>query len=433
MAGLTPLFTRQGGGSESIALAMLLAGAYFALAALDHEQPEGRRAAVLAVAGLAVGLAYLARPESLLPGALIGLGVFVEALRRPGRPVDRLRRVVTWSAAFGLTVLVCLFPYLVYLHGHTGKWSPTAKSQDASIQAWRAVAENNRLERDRVLYAVNRTGTGLGTPTEPLTALAKSDPEGWLGIVWVNITTLFRLLVLPAFSFGPSWRIIPGFLLVPAGVEVWRSRRRRSTMLLVAIGASPLLTCILFFTQARYLVVTAAVATLFAARGLAELSRRWSPRAWHALLAVTVVFTATSTIAEVKPLLPGVTTNDPTEQAAAGRWLAGHTPPTSRIMTRSFHVQYYAHRPVVAMPSSDYATMLKFARRMGVDYVVADEATVSRRRPELYAALLQWEQPPGLKLIHTIERRGQQVRIFELDPLPPPSDRPPIPLGYVSD
>ena len=29
--------------------------------------------------------------------------------------------------------------------------------------------------------------------------------------------------------------------------------------------------------------------------------------------------------------------------------------------------------------------------------------------------------------------RGQQVRIFKLDPLPAPSDRKPIPLGYVSD
>lgn len=434
MAGLTPLFTRQGGGSESIGLAMLLAGALLAITALRSDTSERRRIVGLAAAGLAIGLAYLARPESLLPGGFIGLGLVVEALRRPGTPVERGRRMVVWASVFGIAVLVLVFPYLAYLHGHTGKWSPTAKSQDASIQAWQAVAQNNRLERDRVLYAVDPTGTGLGVPTTSLTTLAREDPSGWLGIVWINIKTLFKVFVTPAFSFGPSWRLIPGFLLVPALMEIWRSRRRRSTQLLVVMGLAPVITCVAFFTLPRYLVMTTAVVTLYAARGLVLVLRRWTPRAGRVLLVATVVFMATSTIAEMKPLLPWTKPNDPIEQSAAGVWIDAHIPPRSRIMTRSFHVQAYAHRPVVAMPSSDYPTMLKFARRMGVDYVVADDATISRRRPELYAALLgDWKQPPGLKLVKTITERGEEVRIFQLDPLPSPSDRAPIPLGYVSD
>lgn len=434
VAGLTPLFTRQGGGSESIGLAMLLAGVLFAVLAVRSERSEGRRLLALAAAGLAIGLAYLARPESLLPGGLIGLALVIEALRRPGTPAQRGRRTVVWASGFGVALLILVFPYLAYLHGHTGKWSPTAKSQDASIQAWRAVAENNRLERDRVLYAVDSTGTGLGVPTKSLTALAKEDPSGWLGIARINIKTLFEVFVTPAFSFGPSWRLIPGFLLIPALVEIWRSRRRRSTQLLVAMGLAPVLTCVAFFTLPRYLVMTTAVLTLFAARGLVLLLRSWTPKAGRVLLIATVVFMATSTIAELKPLLPWSKPNDPIEQSAAGVWVRTNTPPRSRIMTRSFHVQAYSLRPVVAMPSSDYPTMLKFARRMGVDYVVADEATISRRRPELYAALLgDWKEPPGLKLVQTITERGEEVRIFQLDPLPSPSERPPIPLGYVSD
>ncbi|QXC60092.1 hypothetical protein KSP35_17255 [Aquihabitans sp. G128] len=433
VSGLTPLFTRQGGGSEPIALATLLAAVWCALVALDDETSERKRTLLLMASGLSVGLAYLARPESLLPGFFIGLGLVIEALRRPGSLGVRVKRMLAWALPFGLVVLICLFPYLAYLHSHTGKWSATDKSQDASIQAWRAVAENNRLERDRVLYAINSSGTGLGVPTRPLTALAKEDPSGWLGIVGVNIQTLFRVYVVPGFAAGPNWHAIPAFLLIPAFMAMWRDRKRRSAQILTALAISPVITCIVFFTQARYLVVTTAVLALYAGRGLVQYVLPWKPRARHIALGLTVVLMATSTIGEIKPLLPGITTNDPTEQAAAGRWIDAHTPPKSRIMTRSFHVQYYAHRPVVAMPSSDFGTLLTFARRMGVDYVVADEATISRRRPELYAALLQWRDPPGLRLVKIIERRGQQVRIFQLDPLPAPSDRPPIPLGYVSD
>ncbi|HEX2578276.1 MAG TPA: hypothetical protein VHK88_18165, partial [Aquihabitans sp.] len=176
-AGLTPLFTRQGGGSESISLAMLLAAAWFALGALQRERSVRWRSLGLVAAGLAVGLAYLARPESLLPGGFVGLGIAIEGLLRPGRPLERVRRTAVWSLLFGVALVALVLPYLAYLHGHTGKWSPTAKSQDASIQAWRAVAENNRLERDRVLYAIDSTGTSLGQPTTSLTALAKEDPS----------------------------------------------------------------------------------------------------------------------------------------------------------------------------------------------------------------------------------------------------------------
>lgn len=434
MAGLTPLFTRQGGGSESISLAMLLASALFAITALHPHTSERRRILGLAAAGLAVGLAYLSRPESLLPGGFVGLGIVVVALRRPGSTAVRARRLVVWSAAFGLAIVVLIAPYLAYLHGHTGHWSPTAKSQDASIEAWRAVAENNRLERDRILYAIDDTGTGLGVPTQSLTSLAKADPRGWLGIVWVNVTTLFKLFVMPLFQVGPTWRLIPGFLLVPACIEIWRSRRSKATQLLVAMGFAPLLTCIVFFTLPRYLVATTAVLTLFAARGLVQLTRSLPQRAGRILIAATAVVVATSTLGQIQPMLPWSETMDPTEQAAAGRWIAENTDPDARIMTRSFHVQAYAHRPVVAMPSADYFTMLEFARRMGVTYVVADPVTIGRRRPELYPVLMgDWMPPPGLKLVKTIFERGEEVRIFQLDPVPPPSDQDPIPLGYVSD
>ena len=433
MAGLAPLFVRQGGGSESIAMALLLSAALLAIQAFGREQDRRGRLLRLAASGLAVGLAYLARPESMLPGAVVGFGIVLHGLTVPGSVVARLRRAVVWGLAFGLLFLACAVPYLAYLHSHTGHWSATAKNKDASIQAWRAVAENDRLERDRVLYAIDPSGTSLGVPTRSLTALAREDPKGWLGIVGVNLRELLDLWILPGFSFGPAWRLVPAFLLIPAGAAVWAGRRRRSVLLLTAMGLVPIATTTIFFVLPRYLVLPTAVVTLFAARGLTVWLRGRTPRVRHVALAVTIVFMATSTLGEAKTFMPFWTTNDPIEQAAAGRWIDANTPEDARIMTRSFHVQAYAHRPVVALPSSDYAAMLKFARRMGVSYVVADEATISRRRPELYPALMTDWSPPGLKLVKSLTERGQEVRIYRLDPLPPASDQPPIPLGYVSD
>ena len=50
---------------------------------------------------------------------------------------------------------------------------PTAKTQDVSIEAWRAVAENKRGDRDAVLYAIAPDGTRLNSYTRPLEELAR--------------------------------------------------------------------------------------------------------------------------------------------------------------------------------------------------------------------------------------------------------------------
>ncbi len=207
--------------------------------------------------------------------------------------------------------------------------------------------------------------------------------------------------------------------------------RRRATTF--AMAAGPLLTCLVFFTQPRYLVMATALVTLLGTWGLVTWTRPWRT-SWRAgawtLVALLIAF---STLTEIGPFLPGMRTTDPIEQRTAGEWIAHHTPADARIMTRSFHVQAYSDRTVVALPSADYVTMMRFARRLGVRYIVADEDTIRRRRPELYPALMTSWKPPGLDLVHEFRQHGLDVRIYEFDPRAPSTDRPPLPLGYVSD
>ena len=78
--------------------------------------------------------------------------------------------------------------------------------------------------------------------------------------------------------------------------------------------------------------------------------------------------------------------------------------------------------------------MLKFARRMGVDYVVADETTISRRRPELYAILLGDEPArPASSWCTSSPSGARRSGSSGSTPCRRRRDQPPLPLGYVSD
>ncbi|HEV7762824.1 MAG TPA: hypothetical protein VGO78_27630, partial [Acidimicrobiales bacterium] len=89
MAGLGPLFFRHGSGSEAASLALLLWAVLLTLWALD-DRSDARlvaRGAWLGGSGLLVGLAYLARPEALLPGAVVGLVTLLWTARHALQPL----------------------------------------------------------------------------------------------------------------------------------------------------------------------------------------------------------------------------------------------------------------------------------------------------------------------------------------------------------
>lgn len=426
LSGLGPMLVRRGSGSEAITAALLIAALVVVLGPPRSAGGGRRGLGALAGAGALAGLAYLARPEALLPALVMGAALLLDGLRRRERGLDP-----SAALAFGLGLGLLVAPYLVYLHGHTGSWAPTAKSQDVSIEAWRAVAEDDREWRDEILYAIDGTGADFANDTTSLTGLAREHPRAWLGIVRVNLIELGDLYLVP----GSDERValVPLPLLLAAVAAAVRARRRAAVALTAVVGALPLVTCVAFFTMSRYVVMATAVIAALAAGGIVSWYRRLPARWPWALAAAVVLWSGVSYVAEAWPLLPGTTRRENGDHVAVGEWLERNTDPDDRVMTRSFHVQYYARRPVVALPAADYDAVLAFARARGVHYIVADERTIRTRRAALYGPLMLDPAPPGLRPVAVLGEGHRMVRIFELDPHPPPSDLPPLPLGFVGD
>ncbi|MCB0972861.1 MAG: hypothetical protein KDA97_15245, partial [Acidimicrobiales bacterium] len=189
VGGLVCLAIRGGSGSELLTVDLLLGAALVALGGPARASMSGGRLAGRAAAvGALVGIAYLTRPEALVPGLLLGLPA-THVRHQP-------RRTLVGLAAFAVVLGALVAPYVAFQHAHTGSWALTSKSQDASIEAWRSVAEGDRRARDEVLYAIDDTGTGLGSETRSLTTLAREDPAGWLGIVATNAATIGRWYLL---------------------------------------------------------------------------------------------------------------------------------------------------------------------------------------------------------------------------------------------
>lgn len=420
LAALLPavavLPANRGAGSEAMYVLLLVTAVWLVVAA--HDVAPGRpRTSRLLAAGGCVGLAYLSRPEGLFMAVPLAAAIAILAWRRATPSPSSARAGIGVAgkalAAFAVPIVLCIVPYAAYLHSHTDRWQLTAKTQDASIEAWHAVAGSDREGRDKVLYELDETGYGLKAEMSSLTSLALDDPGEYVGIVRTNVGQLFDMLVLPESEQFLAWLIVPlpVWALVVAGV--WRHRRSATMRLLLAVAALPVATCLMFFVQPRYLMVTATLAAVPAGAALAAVP--WPTRRWVA--AATAVLLVLSTAQAFKG--PGGWWHpaDHTDQRDAGTWLADHAAPGDRVMTRSLIIGYYAERPALAIPYADLETIVDFGQHYGAQYLVVDWYTAFRLRPQL-RPLQKTDAFPGLRLVHEVRREGRTTRIFAFDPAP---------------
>ena len=430
--GLTGLIVTRGGGSEAPYILMVAMAAWCAVVAARTTERRWQLAAA-AGTGAFVGLAYLTRPEGLLLGGVLfaflvgtALGGW-RALRRFAITRANLRSAALVAVAFALPLSVLAAPYVSYLHDKTGKLQLTAKTNDASIEAWRAVAEGDRRARDAVFYRLDEEGTGFVAERYSLMTLVKNDPDGYLGIVGVNVRRLFDTVVLPRNAPVPAWQLLPLPLTALGLWAAWRGRRNRIVLLTLAVGAVPLATSLAFFVQPRYLVPPTALLCVLVGIGFSWLSIAWR-RVFAAGGAVLIVFSLAMEFEGDGWFHP----REHVEHKAVGEWLNEHLEPDERIMTRSMVVEFYADREAVAMPYSGLQPLLRFAHHHGVRYLVADEYQLRSYRPQL-GVLFEDGPWPGLHLVYEREMEGRLVRVFAVNPEPLVLLPGFPPLGFVGD
>lgn len=433
--GLSTTLTNRGAGSEAEYMLLIVTALWFVVS--SSRRTGWARALRLTGAGLLVGGAYLTRPEGLFVAVPLVLAVFVIAAGSPrallagGRraAVRRVGSAVPLLAAFVVPLLLCIAPYAAYLHAHTGKWQLSAKTQDASLEAWHDVARGDREGRDSVLWALDASGLHISTERTSLVTLAKADPRGYAGIVATNVATFGKDVVSPESGQILSWLLLPLPVWAVAVVGAWRFRRSRLCRLMLAVTAVPVATALAFFVQPRYLLAVVALATVFVGAALATTSFRWR----RALAGTVLALLLLSTVQGFRSLAGGWWhPSDGTDQQAVGEWLATHSAPNDRIMTRSMVVEYYAERATMAIPYADLHHILAFARNYGARYLVLDWYTAVRLRPQL-EFLRHTDAVPGLSLVYETRAEGHTSRVFEISP-PPTGEHPMGPtLGFVGD
>lgn len=314
--------------------------------------------ALVALAGLCFGLAYLARPE----GALYLVGLIAVAALLIARGRRRVPELMPWMGSAVFVFLAVAAPYLWYLNGAWGSWTLSGKiGHNLVLQHGVAAAPSPipwRVLENAVLfqkYALPDLFPGILILLVLPGVLDRARTPGWLG----------RDGVLLAAS-------LPPFVSLAFHIE---SR--------------------IFFPSLPFLLPFAAVGALWAAVTVFDARRAWR---WSLVLVLGVALAlAPSTL---RPVLRPDAGALLYRQAA--RWVEETQPRDAVLLDRKPFVAFYSGRRFAPLPRVGPEELLATARRVGARLVVLDSRELPYDRPRLIP-LLWGPPPPGLEVVRDFD------------------------------
>ena len=324
--------------------------------------------ALVALGGLCLGLAYLARPEAAI--YLIGLVAIVIFLIARGRV--RAAALLPWAGAAVLAFVVVAAPYVWYL-----------------TEVWGHPTLSGKIDHNLPL--------AVGAASEP-------DP---LPMRILENALLFQKYALPDLL---PWVLM---LLVLPGVLA-RSKMRgwltRDGLLLAA--ALPPFVSLAFHVDSRiflpalpFVLPFAAVGVLWAAVTLTD-ARRGLPFSAALVLLVALVLAPWTLQPVLRPDAGALVYRE------AARWIASTQPRDAVLLDRKPFVAFYSERRWIPLPRVGPDDLLAAARKAGARLVILDsrELPFDRRR---LIPLLWGPTPPGLDVLRDFDPApGDRLRIL---------------------
>lgn len=368
------------------------------------------------LAGLALGLAYLANPAALIFLGLIAVLVLVVCKMKYG-----WRRALSSLMLLVLLFMVCAAPYIYFLHGQTGKWTLTGKGGgnsftafiggQAGTPAWERAA--HALDEDSGNIVISDTDL----PSNPL-QLVVTEPVKMAGFIAKEGYLLYS---------EKLQQIVPLWLLLPLGLGLFgiawdRSQATRHLFLLLMVTPAALYLTV--SSLPRYFAPFLAIAAIWIALGWQELERwgrqsitlsisgRWRQPfllilPWF-LAAVMLLPPLALTAFNLKDL------EYPLGFRRAGEWVHAEYGDGHVVMNRNDSAAYYAGGRSVLLPVADYDDTTAYARRQGVDFLIIAQNELDNWRPEL-KVLLEPEGHPDWGLVAVIDQGSKdEVFVFRL-------------------
>jgi len=392
------------------------------------------------ICGMLWGFAYLTRPEGigfLMVFSSINILIFFYSFFGNSRRWKNL--LISFSSV--VVFLIVAFPYLNFLHDHTGEWTLSSKMK--ALQQGEALTIAGKVQnRFRILNDENTTvpidqiyhlGNFVKSQKEEKITYIKISPililkkysTNFYRTIKYGVPRVFTLLFLILFGlglFGEKWK---------------KEELFQNLYVLSFVGFFWFIVVPMFHINDRYYLPLLPITFIWIGKGTLFLKNRLTQILNHFSFSKGLSFLNLRWILTISLILgfsylPELgkiisrdkwSTNkwdDPVEQQIAAQWLREQVKNPPIIMTRNhaidFYVGSYDIKKSVTIPFNSVDRILKYAEHRNVEYILLSERFIIDY-PQIEYLLNDPKEYNCLHLIYLNEdREGLKTVIYKFAP-----------------
>jgi 4-amino-4-deoxy-L-arabinose transferase-like glycosyltransferase len=381
------------------------------------------------VTGLLLGAAYITKPEAI---AFMGLFLLLAVATTFFHRNHSFRSFALGYLFLFIGFTIFLFPYVVVINHKTGQWTFSQKLV-GNITSVNYKTGNLELTDDGLTTRIDQlVGTDYleNTQIEKSAEIAPVQAPNPLAGANFDFAKLLsatqRNLKKEVREHIPT--ILPYSLILLALVglfhEPWNIFRTAKELYLFSFLAATLIGYAVSVVELRYLFPIVPLLICSASFGIVAFSR-WASKSFRnsvrtkrkldpLLLQIFVLLIVVSPW--IAPLVVSQPRSDQilaSPEKRVGLWIKSHKTTESLVMAASPKIAYYAEEKHIYLPNEDFLSVLEYAKRKRVAYLIIDWGNL-RKTPEF---LVPEEPflPPEFKLVFT-DKNGpeNEISVYQL-------------------
>ncbi len=403
-------------GSTEVRVASLYTLLLLAAVAIGWKALGSRRLLWSALTGLMLALCFLTRPEAIMFLPIFLLLYLLSFKLKAGLSSSIIKSIVLKSTVLIVTFVIVSFPFWNFLHRHTGEWTFTARGPYTFLGYYGDNFEKDNFELASNLEAAQSKWLEQGGLSNFVILNRYKLLARWgdnVVSLWSGQDKQAELLEIPRWALRGALLLLAAFVIF-GFIKFIRTRHIAAKHIYLLVIASSSLVYFFFAVDWRYFYPYIP----FLLIGLAQVIIMIRKAAFAKVVVYFPIGLLFLGMGSYSGILIGKKLNyAPYEYKIMGQWMKENINDIENkvAMSRKLGVPFYAGARYEPLYYGEYPGLIEYVKSREVDYLVIDDWTIPKTRPQFAFLLKEDKNHPGLQLVHTVNYKGRKTILYKIE------------------
>ncbi|TET73913.1 MAG: glycosyltransferase family 39 protein [Candidatus Aminicenantes bacterium] len=413
-------------GSTEVRVASLYTLLLSAAVAMGWKSLQNRPLLWSALTGLMLALCFLTRPEAIMFVPIFLLLHLLLFKLKISLSSSMMKSIVLKSTVLIATFALVSFPFWHFLHRHTGRWTFSTRGPYTFVGYYGDDWEKVNFELASNLEAAQLRWLEQGGLLNFVISNRHKLLARWAG----NVASIWSGQDKQADLLGiPRWTLRGGLVLLILFVSfgfirfIWTRHIAAKHIYLLIIASSSLIYFFFaidwryFYPYIPFLLIGLAQIIIII-RDWGKKNITYGNRAFAKIVVYFPMGLLLLGMSSYSGVLIGKKMSyAPYEYKIMGQWMKENINDIENkiVMSRKVGVPFYAEAGHEPLYYGEYPGLIEYAKSREVDYLLIDQWTIPKTRPQLTFLLEEDKKHPGLQLVHLIRYEGRKTILYEIE------------------